>query len=393
MSVQDSTTSLVKYDQIEEKSLPKGVRLRYGTDSSNFEFWYPSWETWQARRTLAYWISMMYLEGSTLFVIGAYYSMNHLSAANETNEMSLVTAPYFVGGIAFTLGGYAGILEVVNIPNKDSTRFDWMFYGPQQWTRIRKFLSWEPLWGYIFYFVGALFFNINTVADFFTWGTWGKRLVVWLPAFLGSGCFTAGGFLECYHNWPLNDPTNLVNWLAIMNTIGGVCFWIAASCGLFEVENAKWYVDFPYLVGSIAFGLGSFCALWMWKNEHYGLGLISEINIEREDNREQELDVLEEYGCGRSSIYQIPWLFMYILNSSASAMLVAYGFQTDDFDKALNGILQFMLCHGILLLGSVIHHIPTARPHNWLLIYMRFVMLVYTADLWLKVFREAQDAK
>lgn len=88
----------------------------------------------------------------------------------------------------------------------------------------------------------------------------------------------------------------LVNWLAIMNTIGGVCFWIAASCGLFEVENAKWYVDFPYLIGSIAFGMGSFCALWMWKNEYYGLGLISEINIEREDNREKELDVLEEYG-------------------------------------------------------------------------------------------------
>lgn len=84
---------------------------------------------------------------------------------------------------------------------------------------------------------------------------------------------------------------------------------------------------------------------------------------------------------------------MYIFNSSASAMLVAYGFQTDDFDNALNGILQFMLCHGILLLGSVIHHIPTARPHNWLLIYMRFVMLIYTADLWLKVFREAQDAE
>ena len=40
---------------------------------ANFAYWYPSWETWKFRRTLSYWIAIMYLEGSLLFIVGAAF--------------------------------------------------------------------------------------------------------------------------------------------------------------------------------------------------------------------------------------------------------------------------------------------------------------------------------
>ena len=130
---------------------------------------------------------------------------------------------------------------------------------------------------------------------------------------------------------------------------------------------------------------GGLCALWMWKSEHYGLGLISDINVSRPDagvnveelkkQNDEELKKREltkkvgksaastsalsstslhgeaalelskiseeqilllpmepeefvvsmhaQYGCGRSSVYQLPFLWMYLLNATASVLDIA----------------------------------------------------------------------
>ena len=70
------------------------------------------------------------------YEVGAYFSMTNLVETEEM-ELALVAAPYFVGGIAFTLGSYAGILNVVNIPNKDNGRISWCFTGREQWNTLR----------------------------------------------------------------------------------------------------------------------------------------------------------------------------------------------------------------------------------------------------------------
>ena len=62
------------------------------------------------------------------------------------------------------------------------------------------------------------------------------------------------------------------------------------------------------------------------------------------------------------------------------------GAQDGDFHRILGSTLNFALSHGILMLGSVIHHIPTAAPHSWLLMYMRGVLLFYSANSWLGVY-------
>jgi len=74
-----------------------------------WEWWYPTWDAWKFRRTLAYWIAIMYLEGSVLFIAGAAFSMSSLVIGAAENkkallEKALVATPYFVGGLAFTTG-------------------------------------------------------------------------------------------------------------------------------------------------------------------------------------------------------------------------------------------------------------------------------------------------
>ena len=152
-------------------------------------------------------------------------------------------------------------------------------------------MGWEPLIGYYSYMVGALMFNINTVLGYFSGLTKAESTwIMWFPAVLGSVLFTLGGVLECYHNKVWTCQCTVINWVSISNCLGGMCFLFAASCGMACVEPSKWFVDFPYLVGSLLFLIGSTLALTLWKDESYGLAFINEINIKRTvESRKQKL--------------------------------------------------------------------------------------------------------
>ena len=47
-------------------------------------------------------------------------------------------------------------------------------------------------------------------------------------------------------------------------------------------------MNFTYLVGSIFYYFGGFAALYLWKAEMYGLGMLSEINVVRKNNAQYE---------------------------------------------------------------------------------------------------------
>ena len=41
-------------------------------------------------------------------------------------------------------------------------------------------------------------------------------------------------------------------------------------------------------------------------------------------------------------------------------------------------LTDIMFAHAVLALSSVLHHMPTAKPHNILYGFLRFTILVYT---------------
>lgn len=50
-------------------------------------------------------------------------------------------------------------------------------------------------------------------------------------------------------------------------------------------------------------------------------------------------------------------------------------------------LFNFALSHGVLILASVVHHIPTAQPHRCLLIFMRVVLTGLMVISWMEVHR------
>eukprot|EP00933_Yihiella_yeosuensis_P019862 TRINITY_DN1601_c0_g5_i1.p1 TRINITY_DN1601_c0_g5~~TRINITY_DN1601_c0_g5_i1.p1 ORF type:complete len:407 (-),score=57.77 TRINITY_DN1601_c0_g5_i1:274-1494(-) len=368
----------------------------------SWHFWYPSWDAWKFQRTLTYWISVMYLEGSLLFLTGAAFSLTAFVQGRQS-ELALVQTPYLVGGVCFTIGSYMGILEVMNV-GESGSRFILCPCG-QAWRQQRRMsVNWKPFLGYGSYLAGAIFYNVNTVAGFFSLTPSEDMYLDGMTALLGALGFCIGSLLECMINkvWHIRLTSGLW-WLSVSNLVGSLGFLIAgvALFGKVDESQTKWVVDLPYLLGSAAFMIGALCTMWLWKCEQFGLGFIPEMNIrfEREEPQEFVLDMHAEYGCGRASAWQLPFLTMYLVSCCASVvnigivifLPVAIQNQKDLGFQLLEASLNFALSHGVMLLGSIVHHVPTARPHNWLLIYMRVVLALYSLNSWINVFQHLRE--
>ena len=217
------------------------------------------------RNTVAFWIAISFVEGSLLFLCGAVVSMCALG--DEWMRRGLVEYAYFAGSLFFSLGAYLGFFQVINVGNAT--------------TRLVgcRGTSVEAYWGSLLYFLGALCFNVACAVgllphtDALSWAAY------WAPSTLGSLCFVLAAIIEFKHNSHVRCSTP-VFWLCFWYLAGSLLFLVAAAAGWpHQVEDVEdGLVNPGYALGSIAFALGAWCALWMWKAEQFGLGFIREIN-------------------------------------------------------------------------------------------------------------------
>ena len=217
------------------------------------------------RNTVAFWIAISFVEGSLLFLCGAVVSMCALG--DEWMRRGLVEYAYFAGSLFFSLGAYLGFFQVINVGNA-TTRL--VGCGGT---------SVEAYWGSLLYFLGALCFNVACAVgllppaahtDALAWAAY------WTPSTLGSICFVLAAIIEFRHNSHVRCSTP-VFWLCFWYLAGSLLFLVAAAAG-WPHQPVEDVVNLPYALGSIAFALGAWCALWMWKAEQFGLGFIREIN-------------------------------------------------------------------------------------------------------------------
>ena len=334
-------------------------------------------DRWRWRHTVSYWVCVCYILGSMLFVAGSAFWYKHY--VHESRERALVVYPFLLGSILFTLGGYLGVFQAINLGRRGTSKlWEW---SPEK----------DGFLGYWFYFVGALVFNVSCIEPlelFADWPDWLKREMAWGAAEVGSLCFIAGAFVEVRTTKSLNvfeavesgRWRKLPFWLSWNNLFGGCLFFTAATAGRWDPTSPGW-VYTTYLIGSVNFFIASSIMLWLWKEEQYGLGFIPSIN------RIVPLRPLEAgKGYRQVSLWHFAFIQVYITLTGASFIDFCFATQRFSvyeqyhgfahFHEAVASLMGVFLAVGLLFMGSVLHTTPRIHPFDKLLYWVQVYVAV-----------------
>jgi len=166
--------------------------------------------------------AVSFVLGGSLFALGAFLAQ---TGNDPARNIDLV---YLVGGVFFSAGGYASVLQAGNAPTDidpdgslTSGRWRW-------WERRPHNLGWLSA---AVLFVGTLLFAVSLVAAFASnltvrqENTW-----IWIPDMLGCVCFLASGhlaMLEVCHG-RIGVRTHEIGWWVVaVNQVGSVLFFLA----------------------------------------------------------------------------------------------------------------------------------------------------------------------
>ncbi|MEV3928764.1 MULTISPECIES: hypothetical protein [unclassified Streptomyces] len=168
---------------------------------------------------------------------------------------------YFTGGLFFTTGGYASLLQAVNTPRRDreggslaAQRWRWWSYEPGRIDWLSTFLL----------FAGTLVFGINLLSSLLQ-GLSVQQVnrLVWAPDLIGCTLFLVSGhlaLLEVCHGRPGLRLRDLGWWIVAVNQLGSVLFMVSALAdftrpatgSVVNVDIANWGT----LTGALCFSVG-----------------------------------------------------------------------------------------------------------------------------------------
>ena len=166
--------------------------------------------------------ALAFVVGGALFTVGALL-IQFSSASPDT-----INLVFLVGGVFFSLGGYASIVLEVNSPRTigndgllDAGRWRWWAYEPMRpgWTSAMVL------------FVGTLAFAISLVDVFIdNLSLKQDNHLIWAPEMLGCVLFLVSGHLAiaevCHGRFRLL-PHSLGWWIVAVNQLGSVLFLIS----------------------------------------------------------------------------------------------------------------------------------------------------------------------
>jgi len=166
--------------------------------------------------------AISFVLGGSLFALGAFLAQ---TGNDASRNIDLV---YLVGGVFFSTGGYASVLQAGNAPTEidaegslTSARWRWWDSRPHN-------LGWLSA---AVLFVGTLLFAVSLVAAFAAdltvrqENTW-----IWIPDMLGCVCFLVSGHLavlEICHGRVGVRVHEIGWWIVFVNQVGSVLFFLA----------------------------------------------------------------------------------------------------------------------------------------------------------------------
>jgi hypothetical protein len=167
---------------------------------------------------------------ATAFVVGgSLFSLGALLAQAHVGGPRLPAAVFFAGGIFFTTGGYASVLQVANAPR--GVDADGVVRGQpwRWWSTEPGRLDWASA---VALFVGTLYFGASlAVALFGDLTTAQEHRLVWSPEVIGCVLFLLSGHLaltEMHRDRPRGRRADLGWWIVVVNQVGSALFMAAA---------------------------------------------------------------------------------------------------------------------------------------------------------------------
>jgi hypothetical protein len=172
--------------------------------------------------------------GGSLFALGA--AIAQLGSSDPTTSACI----YFAGGLFFSTGGYATVLQAINSP-RGLGRDGLPSYGRWRWW------SWEPdriEWvSAVVLFGGTLVFGVNLLDSFLQGLTvQQENRLIWAPDIVGCALFLISGHLAlaevCHgHLWVRRGELGW--WIAALNQLGSYLFLVSALAAFINPETSS----------------------------------------------------------------------------------------------------------------------------------------------------------
>jgi hypothetical protein len=161
--------------------------------------------------------------GGSLFAVGALLAQAHVGGPR------LAAAVFMVGGVFFTSGGYASVLQVANAPRGADPDGVVRVAAWRWWSTEPGRLDWASA---VALFVGTLYFGASLMAGLIGDLTTAQlHRLVWAPEFVGCVLFLVSGHLaltEMHRDRPRGRRADLGWWIVVVNQVGSALFMAAA---------------------------------------------------------------------------------------------------------------------------------------------------------------------
>lgn len=193
--------------------------------------------------------------GGSLFALGALF------AQLDVGGVDTVDITYLVGGVFFSTGGYASVLQAINTPTDIDERCSLSSQRWRWWKRDTSNLGWLSA---VVLFVGTLFFAVSLVTAFADSLTVRQSNgLIWIPDMAGCVCFLISGhlaLLEVCHG-RIGFRFDDLGWgIVAINQVGSVLFFLAglaaytrpATSTAVNLDIANWGT----FLGAVCFAIG-----------------------------------------------------------------------------------------------------------------------------------------
>jgi hypothetical protein len=200
----------------------RGILLRGGEDPAEAKARADPATARRLRRINAV-AATAFIVGGSLFCLGA------LLAQADVGGPRLAAAVFLAGGVFFTTGGYASVLQVANAPRGADPDGVVRAAAWRWWSSEPGRLDWASA---VALFVGTLYFGASLLAALIGDLTTAQiHRLVWSPEVIGCVLFLLSGHLaltEMHRDRPRGRRADLGWWIAVVNQAGSALFMAAA---------------------------------------------------------------------------------------------------------------------------------------------------------------------